>query len=101
RFFNVGANIGNTAQVLITAEPVLSQNLIGGWAVFEREFASYAPGVGVGALNGAGYAGYAINSINDGLTTDNIRIATLGTTSLTGDRDINGLAMVVSGATNL
>jgi hypothetical protein len=42
--------------------------------VFEREFASYTPGTGVGALNGAGYAGYSPNSLNNGTSTDNIRL---------------------------
>ena len=79
----------------------LTNNLIGGWAVFEREFASYIPGQGVGALNTQGYAGYSPNLINDGVVTDNIRFTNTGTTLLTGNRTINSLAMVVSGVTAL
>ncbi|MFO1484003.1 MAG: autotransporter-associated beta strand repeat-containing protein [Verrucomicrobiaceae bacterium] len=79
----------------------LTNNLIGGWATFEREFASYIPGQGVGALNTQGFAGYSPNLINDGITTDNIRIAlpTAGsTTLLTSSRTINSLAMIDPGS---
>ncbi len=97
RFFLNSLNGVNTTSI----GAGLTNNLIGGWAVFEREFASYTPGQGVGALNTQGYAGYSPNLINDGVATDNIRFTNTGTTLLTGNRTINSLAMVVSGATAL
>ncbi|MDP2323579.1 MAG: autotransporter-associated beta strand repeat-containing protein, partial [Gammaproteobacteria bacterium] len=92
RFFGVDGTFNNSqARVYFDAAPVLTRNIIGGWAVFEREFASYSSATGVGALNGVGYAGYAANGLNDGLNTDNIRLTdavvtstgTIGTNVLT------------------
>ena len=74
----------------------LTNHLIGGWATFEREWASYIPGQGVGALNQQGYAGYSPNLINFGGATDNIRIVTPNAGSITtldGDLTINSLNM--------
>ncbi|MEZ0276919.1 MAG: autotransporter-associated beta strand repeat-containing protein, partial [Roseimicrobium sp.] len=101
RIVNVDGTIGSLARVYITDAPVLTNNIIGGWAVYERDFASYTTGTGLGALNTGGYAGYSPNTIHTGLTTDNIRLTTIGTTTLTGNRNINALAMVVAGATTL
>ncbi|HYF34356.1 MAG TPA: autotransporter-associated beta strand repeat-containing protein, partial [Prosthecobacter sp.] len=94
RLLNVGGVIGSAAQMFITDAPVLSNNLIGGWATVEREFASYTTATGVGALNTAGYAGYSGKLINDAVASDNIRIAlpTAGLlTTLTGNRTMNSL----------
>ncbi|MEZ5385658.1 MAG: hypothetical protein R3F13_09085 [Prosthecobacter sp.] len=74
----------------------LTNHLIGGWATFEREWASYIPGQGVSALNKEGYAGYSPNLINFGGATDNIRIVTPNAGSITtldGDLTINSLNM--------
>ncbi|OYW30952.1 MAG: hypothetical protein B7Z47_02580, partial [Chthoniobacter sp. 12-60-6] len=96
RFFNVSGTFGNsTARVYLdnwgqvaTAPQIadgivrsLTNNIIGGWAVVEREFASYNPGTGIGALNSAGYAGYSTSDINSGIATDNIRMAYAAVTS--------------------
>ncbi|MCB1277100.1 autotransporter-associated beta strand repeat-containing protein [Prosthecobacter sp.] len=72
----------------------LSNNLIGGWAIFEREFASYIPGQGVGGLNTQGFAGYSPNVLDEGLATDNIRIVLPNgglITTLTANRTVNSL----------
>jgi len=100
RFMNVSGQYGSNTQVFFTSAPTVTNNIIGGWAVSEREFASYT-GMGVGSLNSVGYAGYASNTINTGLSTDNIRISTGGTTTLTSDKNIYSLAMVVGAATTL
>ncbi len=102
RFLNPSGALGNAAQLFITAEPVLQNNLIGGWAVWDREFASYQSATGVAALNSAGYAGYSPNTIHMALATDNVRIAlpTAGsTTTLTANREINSLALNATGTT--
>lgn len=80
----------------------LTNNIIGGWATFEREFASYIPGQGVGGLNTQGFAGYSPNLINNGTASDNIRIALPNagsTTLLTSDVTINSLNMQAGGST--
>ena len=78
----------------------LTNNLIGGWATFEREFASYTPGMGVGGLNTGGFAGYSpIVNPNLGGATDNIRIALPAAgalTVLTADRTLNSLNLQAS-----
>jgi len=80
----------------------LTNHLIGGWATFEREFASYTPAMGVGAINTAGYAGYSnIVDPNFGTAADNIRISIPvagSTTTLTADRTLNSLNL--QGATS-
>ncbi|RBP47685.1 putative secreted protein with PEP-CTERM sorting signal [Roseimicrobium gellanilyticum] len=101
RFFGVDGQIGSLAQIFITNAPVLDNHIIGGWAVVEREFATYSSATGIAALNATGAIGYAQNTLNTGLTTDNIRITAVGASTLTANRDINSLAIVVSGATNL
>lgn len=97
RFINVDGQVGNLAQIFITSAPVLTNNIIGGWAVYEREFASYTTGTGVGALNTAGYAGYSTRTFNDPglLVSDNVRLATnAAVTTLTSDHNINSLALL-------
>jgi len=73
----------------------LTNHLIGGWALFEREFASYTPGQGVGGLNTAGFAGYSpVVDPNLGTATDNVRILTPNAGSITtllGDVTLNSL----------
>ncbi|MGV3659502.1 MAG: autotransporter-associated beta strand repeat-containing protein [Prosthecobacter sp.] len=94
RFYGLDADPNDNSRLFITAAPTLSHNLIGGWAVFEREFASYTTGQGVGGLNTQGYAGYSPNPINESIPADNIRIALPAagsTTVLTGSRTINSL----------
>jgi len=97
RFSGIDATPNDDSRLFLTSAPVLTNNIIGGWAVFDREFASYTAGQGVGGLGVVpvnGYAGYSPSLINDGIATDNIRIAlpTAGsTTLLTGDRVINSL----------
>ena len=85
--------IGSAGRVVITAPPTLTQNLIGPWAVVDREFASYIPTLGVGALSTTGFAGYATNVLNrQPLATDNIRV-TLNVPGLTVDTTVNTLAV--------
>ena len=85
--------IGSNGRVVITAAPTLSRDLIGAWAVVDREFASYIPTLGVGALSQTGFAGYSTNFLNrQPLPTDNIR-ATLNVPGLAVDTTVNTLAV--------
>jgi len=101
RFFGVDGAHGSLARVFASSlngvattnvGDGVTNHLIGGWAVFEREFASYTPGTGVGALNGVGYAGYSPNELNDGIATDNIRL-TLPNVTSTGAVGTNELTI--------
>ncbi len=101
RFLNIDGTLATPARLFFSTAPTLTNRIIGGWAVFEREFASYSAGMGVGALNTAGFAGYDAAALDAATAGDNVRIATTGTTALTGDRSANTLAIVVAGATTL
>lgn len=104
RFINVDGNLGGLQRLFINElngaattniGDGLTNHLIGGWALFEREFASYTPSMGAGAINGTGYAGYSpFVDPNLGTAVDNVRIAIPAagiTTTLTGDRTLNSL----------
>ncbi len=104
RFMNVGGAPSGAMRLFITElNGVVTTNniggglinhLIGGWATHDREFASYIPSQGVGALNTQGFAGYSPNLINNGSATDNIRILLPNagsTTLLAADRTLNSL----------
>lgn len=81
--FSVSGVIGSASRTMITAAPPLTNNIIGPWAVVDREWASYDPTYGVGALLTTGFAGYAGGSLNTNpLATDNIRLTATGTTTL-------------------
>ena len=101
RFMGIDGAVYQKARLFFSSAPTLTNRLIGGWAVFETEFASYTSGMGVGGLSTAGYAGYDTAIIHNAVTTDNVRIGTIGATTLSADRDINSLAIVVAGATTL
>jgi autotransporter-associated beta strand protein len=105
RFLNIDATPNDDARLFITTLNGAStatlggglvNNIIGGWATFEREFASYIPGQGVGGLNTQGFAGYSPNVLDEGLATDNIKIVLPNAgaiTTLTADRTVNSLNM--------
>jgi len=109
RTYNIDGVIGDATRAFFTSAPTLSNNLVGGWAVVERDFASYTTGTGLGALNQTGYAGYSPNTILTvaaSAPTENIRLTTNAptlttTTTLTDDRDINALAINAAGASTL
>ncbi|NBN94086.1 MAG: hypothetical protein EBV31_00410 [Verrucomicrobia bacterium] len=98
RFNNYGQPGGSgqygQGRLLVTSAPSLTNNLIGPWAFVDREFASYDATYGVGALNSAGFAGYAGGTLtsNPG-ADDNIRFTLAGTTVLNADTSIWTLAM--------
>ncbi|MGC4007429.1 MAG: autotransporter-associated beta strand repeat-containing protein [Pirellulales bacterium] len=75
--------LGSAPRLLLTS-PTLVNDIMP-WAVVSREFASYIPGLGVAQLNATGAVGYATNTLaGTPLATDNIRIANVATTTLTG-----------------
>ncbi|MBK8095116.1 MAG: autotransporter-associated beta strand repeat-containing protein [Verrucomicrobiaceae bacterium] len=93
-FRNIGGTIGSTSRLFITAAPTLSNHLLAnaagqtGWAVMNREFASYTAGTGIGALNTAGYAGYLPNTsniVNIGDATSNVRVTLSAITATATD----------------
>jgi autotransporter-associated beta strand protein len=94
RFNNLASMglIGSQSRVFITANPTLSNNIIGPWAIVDREYASYDATYGVGGLNAVGFAGYAGSGLNTNpFATDNIRHTTTGTTILSGNTVVNTL----------
>ena len=82
--------IGSQPRLYFTAAPTTSNNLIGPWAFMVREWASYIPGLGVGQLNAAGFAGYSTNTLATGSATDNIKITNTAVT-LTANATVNSL----------
>lgn len=81
--FNATGQLGSSARLFITANPTLTNNIIGPWAIVDREYASYSAAYGVGALNGNGFAGYSGSGLNGNpLPTDNIRLTATGTTTM-------------------
>src|SRR5207253_739008 len=87
---------GSAADTAFAAAVAGNTNLFGKWAVVDREFASYIPVLGVGALNAPGFAGYSSNFLNrlptpGSAPTENIR--TTLSTALAVDTTINTLAV--------
>ena len=103
RFLNMDGNISALQRLFISnlngvattnIGDGLVNNIIGGWATFEREFATYTPSQGVAGLTNNGYAGYSPNTIFNGNATDNVRIllpVAGSTTTLTADATLNSL----------
>ncbi len=84
--------IGSNARTFFTTAPTLTNNIIGPWAIIDREFASYDSNYGVGALNQTGFPGYSALGLNTGATaSDNVRFTATGTTTLAGNTSVNTL----------
>ncbi len=101
RFNNAGdfGLIGTRGRVMITSAPTLTNNIIGPWAVVDREFASYDATFGVGTLLQTGFPGYAGSGLNSGpLATDNVRFTTTGTTTLAANTTVGTLTFGQQGA---
>lgn len=89
---NVLGAIGSTPNILVTTAPTLTNNIIGPWAIVDREWASYDSTYGIGQLNQNGFAGYSGTSLMGGPgDTDNVRFFTAGTTVLTGNTTVGTL----------
>lgn len=94
RFNNAGdfGLIGTRGRILITTAPTLTNNIIGPWAVIDRELASYDATFGVGTLLQTGFAGYAGSGVNSNpLATDNVRFTATGTTTLLANTTLGTL----------
>jgi autotransporter-associated beta strand protein len=77
-----------------TVDAGLTNGIIGGWAVIgTSDFASYIPGLGVGALGALGFPAYspAVIVANSSLATDNIKLNTTAST-ISANVTINSLA---------
>ncbi len=93
RVATANGQFGSAARLLITAEPSLTNNIIGPWAVQDREWASYVSGLGVAQLNATGFAGYDATALTAGSNpTANVRV--------TGNATLAGNAIVNTFATN-
>ena len=91
----INGQAGSNSRFMVTAPLTLNNHLIAnaagqtGWAVLNREWATYSSATGIGQLDAAGYAGYAPNpnnTINTGGATDNLRVsmAAINATGLAG-----------------
>ncbi len=97
----------NSENIIITAAPSLSNNLIGPWATVVGgyfitspvEFASYNPTLGVGALNAAGFAGYDGTALVANQPLQNIRIAGTALPVPAGGSTVNSLNVANSTVT--
>jgi autotransporter-associated beta strand protein len=90
--FNATGQLGSSARLTFSGGTGLSYNILGPWAIVDREYASYDATYGIGALNGAGFAGYSGTGINGNPTgTDNVRLAVAGTTTLLSNTTVNTL----------
>lgn len=96
--FNGTGVIGNSNRLFITANPTLTNNIIGAWAISDREFASYDANYGVGRLNDTGFAGYSGSGLNSNpQATDNVRFTTTGTTLMLANATMNTLTFSQTG----
>lgn len=92
-----GGQLGSASRIIITSRettPGLTNNIVGGWAVFSgTDFLSYVPGLGAAAVNAAGFAGYDGTTITAGTTgTQNIKLAAAANV-LAGGLNVNSLIM--------
>ncbi|NBP46232.1 MAG: hypothetical protein EBU72_13645, partial [Betaproteobacteria bacterium] len=98
-FNGANAAIGNAGRVQFQTPPTLTNNIIGAWAINQRNWASYVNGIGVNSLGAAGYQIYSSTSANmqTSVATDNVFLQNQNAT-LAGNRTINTLNMYASGA---
>ena len=104
RFNSLGSlgTIGSVANILVNSAPTLTNNLIGPWAIVDREYASYTSAYGIGGLNSNGFAGYSLTSLIGGPgATDNVRFITTGTTILPGNTTVGTLDFASQAAATL
>jgi autotransporter-associated beta strand protein len=90
--FDTAGNLGQPGQVSLTFSGgiALTNNIIGPWAIVDREWASYG-GRGVVALGSTGGPAYSGASLNSAGPTDNVRFTATGTTYLYGDISLGTL----------
>ena len=103
----IGDASGRSENILITANPTLTSNIIGGWATVvggyfntsSVEFASYNATYGVGALNLAGYAGYDGTALVASQPGQNIRLNGTALAVTAGGSAVNSLNVANSTTT--
>ena len=101
--FNGNSNslgaIGSTPNTFFTTAPTLTNNILGPWAIVDREWASYDSTFGVGQLNQNGFAGYSGTPLTGSPTaTDNVRFGNAGTTVLAANTTVGTLAFASQAA---
>jgi autotransporter-associated beta strand protein len=100
--FDKSGNLGQPGQINVTFSGgiPLTNNIIGPWAIVDREWASYG-GLGVVALGATGGPAYSGASINSAGSTDNVRFTATGTTYLYGDVALGTLNFASQNATTV
>jgi autotransporter-associated beta strand protein len=100
--------MGGTSHFFVSNAPVLTNNIIGGWAIVNgADFATYTSTQGVGALgSGGSFPGYSTNAITAGGASDNIQIANTGSSTASPyvgitTRTINSLKIGTNFATQI
>jgi autotransporter-associated beta strand protein len=110
RFNGANGQIGSASRTIIgtingqstaTVGGGLTNNIIGPWAVQDREWASHIPTLGIGQLTATGFAGYATSTLaGTPLSTDNIRV-TATPTAMNAGKTIYTLNNVFGGNTTV
>ncbi len=113
----IGNGTGQSENILVTGGIPLTNNIIGGWAVVSAyastnssnsaffDFASYAPGIGVGMLSTAGFAGNDATALpavtGTAASAQNIKLTGTATLATGGATTINSLNLVSGAASTL
>ena len=93
--------LGTTNRVMVSGGVPLTNNIIGPWAIIDREFATYDSTYGLSGLGQNGMAGYSgVSLLTNPTATDNVRHTVAGTTTLVGNVVMNTLN-VAQGASNI
>ena len=92
----VNGQVDSGSHWMLTSAPTLTNNIIAPWALARLEWATYAPGLGWGALNDAGRPGYSSSDLETSGPTDNVRVtsspATLTADATAGTVNVNASA---------
>lgn len=92
-FNGVASAVGNAGRVKFLTPPTLTNNIIGAWAIDQRNWASYVTGVGIGPLSGTGFQIYSSTNLLTALPTDNVATAFDTSVTLTADKNVFTLRM--------
>lgn len=94
RFNALGAMglIGSSNRIYFSGGVPLTNNIVGPWAIVDRDFATYDATYGISALGQNGMAGYSGSGLNTNpLATDNVRFTATGTTVLANNTTLGTL----------
>ena len=100
-FNGAGAALGNAGRIQFQTPPTLTNNIIGAWAINQRNWASYVNGIGVNSLGAAGYQIYSSTNIATALPTDNVATANDASITLSTDKSVYTLRMYANTASTV